>query len=545
MAAGGATVPVVEVSYRHLAEMTNSTVQTIQQRIPHLGLDIEYEDGDMVRVEYSPNRPDYSTEYGIGLGLQGILEKHTGMIPLYITPSDWSIHADNSVKDVRGAVTGVVATGGDLDEYTIKQIISMQEDIHQGLGRRRQKVAIGLHDASMLTTSISYTTVSDRCVFVPLESTKEMSIHDILSSTKQGRQYGHLISGDAYPVIMDDSGVVSMPPVINSARTAITKNTKDIFVDITGHHTTDVERALSIVCITLQAAGFKLQGVSVSGAKNRTPPLQSRQMSIHTGMINDTLGLDMTPEEATACIRRSRLDAHPKGDAIQCTIPPYRFDVIGVMDIVEEAALGYGIDRIAPTPPVWRRPGVLHHTSTHVATFDRIMTGLGYTQVINPGLTRMAAEIGIGSGMRVANPKSEAHTILRTTILSGLLETLGRNIHEPYPHMLYETGRIFGDTESLHMGCVTAHKAASYSEIKSVLYALLRRGLGLDDVTTPRCADTLPYMAGRLAHISVGGVVVGVLGEIDQDVLRRFRLRDQSRVAAFEVDVELIFDHTK
>ena len=540
-------MPVVELSYQGLSGMTGAHIDTIRERLPHLGLDIEHEDGDAVRVEYSPNRPDYSTEYGIGLGLQGILGRETGIIPLRVAPPKWSIRADDSVAGVRGAVTGVRATGGTLDGHSLRQIISMQEDIHQGLGRGRRRVAIGIHDAGRMKPPISYTTVDGEHAFTPLEHNREMSILDIMRETKQGVRYGGLVSGERYPVIMDGTGrVASMPPVINSAHTAITEGTRDMFVDITGHRTIDVERALAVVCITLQAAGFALECVGVSGAGNRTPPLDERGMSVGLDMINGTLGLAMTAGEATACMGRSRLGAHPDGDMIRCVIPPYRFDIMGPMDLVEEAALGYGIDRMEPVPPPGRPPGRAHHTTVQLAALDRIMTGLGYTQAASPVLAGEGAMAmaGMGGGMRVANPKSGAHTMLRTSLLPGLLDILGRNVHEPYPHRLYETGRVFERhgtaAESLRLGCVTAHKDASYSEIKSTIHAMLRRGLGLEGVSTPPASGPA-YQPGRTAAIWAGGRRVGILGEVSGDILRVFRLREHTRVAAFEMDVELIF----
>ena len=542
-------MPVVQASYSRLSEMSGAPADRIRQRLPHLGLDIEREDGDTVHVEYSPNRPDYSTEYGMALGLQGILGVRTGIVPLTVKPSRWTMTADESVCGVRGAVTGILATGGTLDDHTIKQIISMQEDIHQGLGRGRRRVAIGLHDADKLEPPISYHTVGENYRFVPLGGSEEMPVRDIREHTERGRQYGHLIEGDRYPVIADKSGAVaSMPPVINSDVTVLTKDATNLFVDVTGHYRSDVENALAVICITLQAAGFGLEGVAILGAGNRTPPLDTREMSVDIDTVNRTLGLQMTIQEGAECIERSRLGAVPQGDQIRCTIPPYRFDVFGPMDLVEEAALGYGIDRMEPVRPAGRRPGRPHPTTTHAALADRIMTGLGYTQVASPGLAseESTALAGMKWHMRVANPKSRAHSALRTSLIPGLLEILGRNVHESYPHRLYEAGWVFGAgaSEALRMACITAHKDASYSEARSILYAVLRRGAGIGNVSTPP-HDTAPYAKGRAAAVMVGGTRAGSIGEIDPEILQSFKLRKDTRAAAFELDIELIFgDHT-
>ena len=541
-------MPVVQTSYSRLSEISGAPADVIRQRLPHLGLDIEHEDGDTVHVEYSPNRPDYATEYGIALGMQGILDIQTGIIPLKVGSSRWTITADESVRNVRRAVTGILATSGTLNDHIIKQIISMQEDIHQGLGRGRRRVAIGLHDADRLKPPISYHTIDENHRFVPLGGTEEMPVRDILRHTEQGRLYGGLLEGDRYPVIADKSGAVaSMPPVINSDITTLTKDTSNLFVDVTGHRIRDVENALAVICITLQAAGFNLEGVNISGAGNRTPPLNTREMAVDLDMVNRTLGLQMTAAEAAECIEKSRLRAVPQGDQIRCIIPPYRFDIFGPMDLVEEAALGYGIDRMEPVVPAGRRPGKPHPTTTRAALFDRVMTGLGYTQVASPGLAseEAALQAGMRYHIRVANPKSKAHSALRTSLMPGLLEILGRNIHEPYPHKLYETGWVFGAdaSESLHMACIVAHKDASYSEIRSVLHAALYRGANIANMSTPP-HDAAPYAKGRAAAVMVGNTSVGSIGEIDPDRLQSFKLRHDTRAAAFEIDIGLIFGNS-
>ncbi|MDH3204433.1 MAG: phenylalanine--tRNA ligase subunit beta, partial [Nitrosopumilus sp.] len=82
-------MPVVELSYKRLQKLVGQvTKKQISNSLPFLGLDIESEDKDLVRIEYSPNRPDYSTDFGIALGLQGLLGIKTGTIKLNIKKSN-------------------------------------------------------------------------------------------------------------------------------------------------------------------------------------------------------------------------------------------------------------------------------------------------------------------------------------------------------------------------------------------------------------------------------------------------------------------------
>ena len=68
-------MPVIELNISRIQKLVSGNVskKQILDVLPFLGLDIESEDGDKIRIEYSPNRPDYSTEFGVALGLQGLL----------------------------------------------------------------------------------------------------------------------------------------------------------------------------------------------------------------------------------------------------------------------------------------------------------------------------------------------------------------------------------------------------------------------------------------------------------------------------------------
>ena len=165
-------MPVVELSYSRLQKLIgNVTKKQISDSLPFLGLDIESEDKDNVRIEYSPNRPDYSTDFGIALGMQGLLGVKTGAVKLKVKKSKkYSIRVDSSVSKVRPFVTGIVAKNGKIDDKTIKQLMAMQEDLHFGIGRKRKKSSIGIHDLDKISFPLSYATTKRTHKFIPLAS---------------------------------------------------------------------------------------------------------------------------------------------------------------------------------------------------------------------------------------------------------------------------------------------------------------------------------------------------------------------------------------
>ena len=539
-------MPVVELSYSSLQKLIGkSSKKQIADSLPFLGLDIESEDKDLVRIEYSPNRPDYSTDFGIALGMQGLLGIKTGAIKLKIKKSkSYSISVKPDVAKVRPFVTGIVAKNGKIDDKTIKQLMAMQEDLHFGIGRKRKKSSIGIHDLDKIQFPLVYTTTDRKHKFIPLNSEKELSITEILETTEVGKDYGNLLANSSkMPVILDaNNNTVSFPPIINAAVTTVTTKTKNLFVEVTGINKADAEDMLSVVATILQSAGFSLEAVSISGAKNSTPKLEERKMTVSPSLINQTLGLDLKTPKIISSLKKSRLDAVAKGKNIVCTIPAYRFDIFGPMDLVEEVALGYGIQNLEPTMSPSQTLGQTNPVSLQLKSLNQTMIGLGYLEALNSSLTskRVLYEMANREPktiISVRDSKSQEHTILRDSILPGLLENLSKNIHESYPQKLFETGTVFSAgnpiSERINLSGISAHQDANFTEIKSVLQSALKTGFDLEISTKTTAHPT--FEKGHCADVIINGKPVGVIGEIHSKIIENYKIRVP--VVGFEISL--------
>ncbi|MEK0350680.1 MAG: phenylalanine--tRNA ligase subunit beta [Nitrosopumilus sp.] len=537
-------MPVVELSYTRLQKLIGKvTKKQILDSLPFLGLDIESENKDLVRIEYSPNRPDYSTDFGIALGLQGLLGIKKGAIKLNVKKSNkYAISVKSEVSKIRPFVTGIVATNGKIDDETIKQFMTMQEDLHFGIGRKRKKSSIGIHDLDTISFPLVYTTVNSNHKFIPLNSEKELSISEILKNTDVGKDYGSILGNSPkVPIILDiNQKTVSFPPIINAAVTTITTKTKNLFVEVTGINKADVEDMLSVVATILQSAGFTLESVQISGANNSSPKLEQKKISVNYSLINQTLGLNLNTSKIISSLKKSRLDATIKGKNIICVIPAYRFDIFGPMDLVEEVALGYGIQNFEPTLSPSQTLGQKHPISINLQSISSIMTGLGYMEALNSSLTskrilydntkRDSSKI-----LSILDSKSLEHTILRDSLLPELIDNLAKNIHESYPQKLFEIGTIFNKTSSVteetHLCATSSHKDANFSEMKSVLQSIIQSIFGKTCETKTTTHPT--FEKGHVANIIVDGKVIGIIGEISKSTKDNFKLREQ--IVSFEV----------
>ena len=539
-------MPVIELSYSRLQKLIGKvTKKQISDSLPFLGLDIESENKDLVRIEYSPNRPDYSTDFGIALGLQGLLGIKTGAIKLNVKKSNkYKISVKPEVSKIRPFVTGVVAKNGKIDDKTIKQFMTMQEDLHFGIGRKRKKSSIGIHDLDKISFPLVYTTTDRNHKFIPLSSEKDLSISEILEKTDVGKDYGKILGNSTkVPLILDaNQQTVSFPPIINAAITTVTTKTKNLFVEVTGINKEDSEDMLSVVATILQKAGFTLETVQISGAKNSSPKFEQKKIKINPTLINQILGLNINTSKIISSLKKSRLDATIKGKDIVCSIPAYRFDIFGPMDLVEETALGYGIQNLTPTMAPPQTLGQINSVSSQIKLLSQTMVGLGYLESLNSSLTSKRVLYDMTNRdttkiISVLDSKSQEHTILRDTILPGLLENLSRNIHESYPQKMFETGTVFTldnpISEKTNLSSISAHKDANFTEIKSILQSALKTGFGIqiDTKTTSHPS----FEEGRCASIIVNKKSVGIIGEINSKIIENYKIRVP--VVGFEISL--------
>ena len=530
-------MPVIELSYSRLQKLIGKvSKKQISDSLPFLGLDIESEDKDLVRIEYSPNRPDYSTDYGVALGLQGLLGIKTGSVKLNIKKSrNYSISVKPTVSKIRPFVTGIIAKNGKIDDNkTIKQLMTMQEDLHFGIGRKRKKSSIGIHDLDEISFPLIYTTTTKNHKFIPLNSEKELSISEIINDTETGKDYGHLLGQSSQvPIIFDaNQKTVSFPPIINAAVTTVTTKTKNLFVEVTGINKDDAEDMLSVVATILQSAGFTLENIQIFGAKNSSPKLQEKIMRVDSSLINQTLGLNLNTSKIIASLKKSRLNAISKGKNIVCTIPAYRFDIFGPMDLVEEVALGYGIQNFEPTMSPSQTIGHTNPISLQLKSLNQTMIGLGFLEALNSSLSSKRVLYDMINRdskkiISVLDSKSQEHTILRDSVLPGLIENLSRNIHESYPQKMFETGSVFNlhdpISEKINLAVISAHKDANFTEIKSVLQTVLKIGFGIQIQTKTTVNSS--FEDGHCANIIFNGNVIGIIGEINSKIIENYKIR--------------------
>jgi phenylalanyl-tRNA synthetase beta chain len=559
MAQERAKVPVVNIKFERLKRLISESIKMnkVLDILPFIGVDIEDVSKDMIRVEYNPNRPDLSSDYGVVRALRGLLDIETGLPKFKLAGrSGLAVNVDEAaVRKIRPYLIALVAKNGTLDDETLKQLIVMQEDLHNGVGRRRRKASIGIHNLDTIQFPVTYKTVSGDYSFIPLDESSEFTIDQILKDLDIGKQYGHILSAfDRYPIIVDSAGtVLSFPPIINSQATKVNDRCRNLFVEVTATDRETAEDLLAIIAMTLYDAGFEIRTVSIvqhSGSRQKkkieTPKMKPKVISADLSYINSILGLTLDTKQMITCLKKSRLDAKAVDrKKIVCTIPRYRIDISDPIDISEEVAIGYGIYNLEPQFPTSPTAGNKDSLSVYFNKIREAMIGLGMIESLNFMLTSKEVQYGAfgilpaKDVLSVDSSKSTEHEILCDSLLPLLLQSLSYNIHEQYPQRLFEIGKTFIKStptvieERWSIGAVIAHTDASYTEIKSTMQALLRSCFGRE--ATTKASTNHMFMEGRCAEVIFDGKSVGALGEIIPRALENFKLR--MPVAAFEINL--------
>lgn len=554
-------MPVIQVSLSRLKTRARNKVseEELFEALPYVGLDIEDRNGDLVNVEYSPNRPDFCSEAGIARSLLGLLEIETGL-PKYDFPqSNFRIDLDGpEILKVRPFIFGLYARLKISDE-TIRELIVMQEDLHNGLGRHRSKVAIGIHNAEMVKPQIKYLATDDRAYsFVPLGSERKLTIAEVLEKTEQGQQYGGLLAPlGMFPLLIDASGnVLSMPPIINGELTRLKAGVNSIFVDVTATERRVGEITIAIIASMLSDMGARVETVSIrnpekesASLESRTPDMMPESMKFDLQLTNEILGLELSYEEARSALEKSRLELLSQDHA---KIPKFRSDIIHPIDLAEEVMLGYGVLNLRASRSKSYLVGGLMERSRRLNVVIDVLVGLGFTEIESLALTSRNQLLSTeGEELRVEDPKSKSYEYLRGGILPSLLEVLAQSKHSEYPQKLFEQLQVFkrdekADThvrEEEHVAATLAASSANYTQIRSLFDGFTRLVMApsIELMVEPSPPNPI-FASGRCASVSVlrsgakTKVELGIIGEVSPRVLHELGL--EVPVAAFELNLE-------
>lgn len=545
-------MPVINFSYSDLVELIGREVSrdVMRERLPMMGADMKSapDDSDDFSFEFFPDRPDLYSVEGIARALRAFLDIEPGLRSYAVGESDVDLLVDPSVNHVRPYIWSALVEGNEFTDPLIRSMMDLQEKLHLTLGRNRKKVAIGIHDFSTVKPPFTYKAVlPDEVSFTPLQGSRRMTPAEILKEHEKGIAYAFVLEGkERYPLIVDREGeVLSLPPIINGTTTALTEDTRDILVDCTGTDLDAVKAAVNILTTALAERGGKARTVRIhqGGEVMLAPDLRPRELRLDPKLVNRWNGTSHSEEELARCMRRMGYGASVRGDCLDILVPAYRSDILHPVDLAEDAAIGYGFDNFGESLPKMATFGAEDPLTTYSQAVKTMMVGLGYSEVVTLSLSCPEEQFDAMNlphdkhAVVVKNPVSEAHVLLRTSLLPSLMTILRKNKHRDLPQRLFEVGDVVSKTRNRTLlSGVAIHSKASFTEVKSLAQAVMG-GLAVSSSISAR--DHASFVEGRCAEVVVSGEPVGVFGELKPSTIEAFELKYP--VVGFEFDIETLF----
>ncbi|KAI8464212.1 MAG: hypothetical protein J3K34DRAFT_441251 [Monoraphidium minutum] len=481
---------------------------------------------------------------------------------------------------VRPYVVAAVLRGVTFDPVRYDSFIDLQDKLHQNLCRQRSLVAIGTHDLSKVAGPFSYEALPPGEIrFVPLKQTREFRADELmehyLANDMKLKRYVPLIKDSiVYPAIFDARRtLLSLPPIINGAHSAITLATKDVFIECTATDLTKAKIVLNTVVSMFSeycAVPFEVEPVEVIdsfGESHVYPDLSCREMEVELAEINGVLGLGLGEDQICGLLRSMQLDAQPSASCsgrLAVRVPPTRSDVLHACDVVEDVAIAHGYNNVPTHVPSTYTPG----RELPLNQLNELLRGevaaAGYTEVLTWALCARAevfdymrvAEPPEGGAVAVGNPATAEFEVCRTTLLPSALKTLGANKIAELPIKLFEISdvvllapeREVGAANERRLVAVVCNREAGFEVIHGLLNRVMQAlGVPLKG-SNPAVeakvgggyswepSDHPSFFPGRQATIHAGGKQVGIFGVVHPEVLEAFDIPNP--VSALELSIE-------
>jgi phenylalanyl-tRNA synthetase beta chain len=264
-------------------------------------------------------------------------------------------------------------------------------------------------------------------------------------------------------------------------------------------------------------------------------------------------GLGFAPARSDA----ARGSAGSPAAAWKCRRPSWRGDVTREVDLVEEVARIYGVEKFPARLPAAKLPAARLEYAEADDRLREILTGLGYQEIITIPIVDEPSDAMFrpegAAPARIANPLAEDASVMRSSGAVTMARTLEWNLNHGQRNVrLFEFGKTYGwkgtqpvETRALTLGATGLAREKGVAETeRAYVFADLK-----GDLDQIGClAGGLSWRAGgpewlTAAHAgtislvsSVVGPVIGHAGQISRRVSEKFKLRQDAYIA--ELDLE-------
>ena len=396
---------------------------------------------------------------------------------------------------------------------------------------------------------------------------------------------GNDVTLDArYGVIADAKGAISLAGIMGGEHTACTDDTTDVFVEAAYWLPSAIQGRSRWLTLSTDAGHRFERGVdfadTVSGVERITQLIldicggepgpvvdqvtalpERKPVTARFTRIRKVLGINPSDADIQAIFERLGFQPKLVDDGVVIVPPSWRHDLEIEEDLIEEVARVIGYDHIPAQPPVG--PMAMRAQTELQRPLSALRDTLverGYQEVINLAFTPEAWEQDFAANampVELANPIASHLSVMRSTLIGGLINTLVHNQRRRQPRLqIFETGRVFerasaktagqvdGYRQTLRLGGLVwgavvpeqwgaKTRPVDFFDVKADVEALNTRGcLSFEAAAHPALHP------GRSARVLRDGKPVGWLGELHPRWVQQYEL--ESAPMLFELDIDVL-----
>jgi len=305
-----------------------------------------------------------------------------------------------------------------------------------------------------------------------------------------------------------------------------------------------LDRAACLIC---ELAGGKV----ARGVIDVYPqPVEPRVVPARLSRINQVSGLSLTLDEVKDIFQRLEFEiVSEEGDSCRVRVPLFRVDIEREIDLVEEVVRLNGFEKLPATLPTAAVLSDLPSDEQRLAgRLKDLMVAQGLSEVINYSFVApsscdrilLPADDFRRQGVALLNPISDELSVMRTTMLPGLLDTAVKNVSFRTLNLrIFEMRRIYIPTEGKELpdepiylsalltgrrepeGWSQAKGDIDFFDLKGIVESILEE---LNVTGASFCADRLdPYFhPGKACRLTVGNKLLGSFGELHPTVQENY-----------------------
>lgn len=297
---------------------------------------------------------------------------------------------------------------------------------------------------------------------------------------------------------------------------------------------------------------------------------QAKNIKLRLEQVRKITGTQICAMEVTKILRSLGMKTTQPGKGIYLVTPPtFRVDITREIDLIEEIVRIYGFDRVPASLPNVSVGELLPNRRLKLEeSIRKIMNGVGFSEVINYSFISPASVDSLLlppaderlNLVRINNPLTEEQSVMRPTIITGLLDTIKKNINNGYANLkIFELGRAFihdkdgklPKERNMFAGLISGKKTENLWDYKSNVDFYDLKGclenifyaLKLEKITFKSdVLDTILH-PGKSCSVLSGETILGYMGEIHPHILEKIDLKQAAYV--FEINTDILDKHLK